>query len=135
MRQMTVSPLLRLALRLDAALSASAGALTLATQSMLQTLLGMSDSHVLALGLFMLGYGLLLAWLGVRQALPGTLVWSLVIGNLLWVLGSVALTFSGWIEPTPVGVALLLAQAALVAVITELQYLGARRSNPPLAAA
>ncbi len=128
MNALTVSPLLRFALRLDALGSASAGVLASLLASPLATTLGVDPQRVLAVGVFMLGYGALVGWLGLHSRLPLAWVWSVVIGNSLWVLASVALVFSDWIAPTAVGLALVLTQAAAVAVFAELQYLGLRRS-------
>jgi hypothetical protein len=130
MSTIEVSRLLRLALRLDALLSSAAGVLSLAGASLLHPLLGMGSGVVLGLGAFMLGYGLLVGWLGSQRQLPAALAWSIVAGNLLWVLGSIALAVSGRITPTSLGLTLLLGQAAAIAVVTDLQYLGLRRSTP-----
>jgi hypothetical protein len=128
MRQITVSPLLRLALRLDAALSVAAGALTLALPGTLAGELGAPASAVQAVGLFMLGYGVLAGALGACRQLPRWLVRFVVLGNTLWVLDSLLLLASGWISPRLVGSAILLAQAAAVAVLASLQGLGLQRS-------
>jgi hypothetical protein len=94
----------------------------------LTPLLGAPPDWIAGLGLFMLCYGLLIGSTAGRTRLPSALVWTLVIGNGLWVVASIALAFSNWIEPTRHGQALILAQAALVAVFAELEYLGLRRS-------
>ncbi len=134
MRQITVSPLLRAALLLDGVVSASAGLLTLASLSQLAPEVGFGTTATAALGWFMLAYGALTGWLSSRPQLAVGIVWAIVIGNLLWVVDSVVLTFSGWIAPTTVGIVLLLGQAFAVALIAELQYLGLRRSHALAAA-
>jgi uncharacterized protein YjeT (DUF2065 family) len=54
-----------------------------------------------------------------------------VIGlNALWVAASLALVAAGWLPLTTPGVAMTLAQAGAVAVLTELQVLGLRRARP-----
>ena len=123
------SPLLRFALRLDGWASALAGLLTCLLRPALTPLLGAPPSWVMGLGLFMLGYGLLIGWSAGRKRLPSTLVWSLVIGNGMWVAASVALAWSSWIDPTALGRTLILVQAGLVFVFAELEYLGLRRSE------
>lgn len=130
MAAITASPLLRLALNLDGWMSALAGLLICLLRPALTPLLGAPPSWVGWLGLFMLGYGLLIAWTARRIQLPSAPIWTLVIGNGLWVVASVALAFSSWINPTSLGQALILAQAALVAIFAELEYLGLRRSEP-----
>jgi hypothetical protein len=49
--------------------------------------------------------------------------------NALWVIDSVALLFTGWVQPALFGYAFVLAQAAAVAVLAELEYLGLQRAT------
>ena len=128
MTRVNVSPLLRFALRLDAIASLSVGALSVALARPLDGVVGAPPAWVLGAGLFMLGYGAVVGWLGTRPALPRWAVWTIVIGNALWALDSAVLAFSGWIAPGTLGLVLILAQAAVVALFAELQYLGLRRS-------
>lgn len=128
MSRLEPSPLLRLALRLDSVGSIGAGVLAVAFLQRLLPVLGAPQPWVLFVGLFMLAYGVAIGWLSARERLSAALVWCVVIGNGLWAAGSVALAFSGLIEPTSLGVALILGQALAVAVFAELQYFGLRRS-------
>jgi hypothetical protein len=57
------------------------------------------------------------------------LVWVVIIANALWVVDSLWLLVSGWVSPTALGVAFVLAQAAAVAVLTELEYIALRRAS------
>jgi hypothetical protein len=129
MATIIASPLLRFALRLDGWVSALAGLLTLLLRPALTPLLGAPPDWIFGLGVFMLCYGVFIGWTAGRSQLATALVWTLVIGNGLWVVASVALAFSSWIEPTVWGQAVILAQAAAVAVFAELEYLGLRRSR------
>lgn len=129
MSTLTLSPLLRFALRLDAVASAGVGALTCLGLQPLHVLLGAPSAWVLGLGLFMLAYGLAMGWLSTWQRLDTRLLWVVVVGNLAWAVDSVLLAASGWISPQMLGLALLLGQAVAVAVIAELQYLGLRQSQ------
>jgi hypothetical protein len=55
-----------------------------------------------------------------------------VIGiNALWVADSVLLLLGGWVNPTGLGYAFVLFQAAVVAGFADAQYLGLRRSAAP----
>lgn len=128
MKRLTVSPLLRLALRLDALLSATAGAATLAARAPLQASLDLGAPAVTGLGVFMLAYGLTLGVLAARPTLPRALVLTVAIGNGLWALGTAAFGLGGPGTPTAFGLALVLGQAAVVAALAELQFLGYRRS-------
>ena len=128
-RQIRVSPLLRLALRLDALMSLAAGAATLALTARLAGEIGAPAAAVAAVGVFMLGYGLLAGVLGACRQLPRWLVLVVVVGNALWALDSLLLFATGWIVPSPSGVALIVAQALLVASVSALQGAGLQRSE------
>ncbi len=128
MSHITPSPLLRSALRLDAVASAAVGLLTCLLARPLDEVIGAPPAWVLGIGLFMLAYGVIIGLLSARPRLARGAVWFIVIGNTLWALESVLLTFSGWITPGTLGVALLLTQAAVVALFAELQFIGMRRS-------
>jgi hypothetical protein len=55
------------------------------------------------------------------------MVWAVVACNVLWAMDCVALLFTGWIDPSLLGVAFLLMQAVAVAAFAELQVVGLRR--------
>jgi len=122
------SPLLTFGLRIDGVGSFAAAAISLATAQALQVAVGTSMAAVQAVAIFMLVYGLLIGYASTRSALDSRLVWAVVVGNAGWVIGSVLLTYSSWITPNGLGQAVLLGQAALVAVFVVLQYLGLKRS-------
>jgi hypothetical protein len=54
--------------------------------------------------------------------------------NAVWAADSLLLLLSGWVAPTALGVAFVLAQAAAVAVLAVLQALGQQRLAEPAAA-
>jgi hypothetical protein len=58
----------------------------------------------------------------------GPLVWAVILCNAVWVADSLLLLMSGWVQPTALGTAFVLAQALLVGLFAELQALGLRRS-------
>ena len=69
-----------------------------------------------------------------RAAQPSrAAAWIVIAGNEAWVLASVALLLTGWVEPTALGYAFVLAQAAAVAVLASIEFLALRRM--PAAAA
>jgi hypothetical protein len=53
---------------------------------------------------------------------------AVIVLNLLWVVGSVALLAGGWVSLTAPGVGLVLAQAAAVALLAGSQLVGLRRA-------
>ena len=122
------SPLLRRALVADALASGVCGLVLAAAARPLSELLGLPAGLLRGAGLALLPFAALLAWLGSRAALPQAAVWAVVAVNALWVVESVVLLMSGWVQPTGLGVAFVLAQAALVGLLAELEVGGLRRS-------
>jgi hypothetical protein len=122
------SPLLRRALVADALTSGACGLVLAAAAQPLSGLLGLPTGLLRGAGLALLPFAALVAWLGIRTALPRAAVWALVAVNALWVVESVVLVLSGWVQPTGLGVAFVLAQAVLVALLAELEVVGLRRS-------
>jgi hypothetical protein len=120
---------LRFALRLDAAASAALGLLGLAAAAPLTGLLGTTTGALLGTGAFLVGYALLLLLIAARQPIPRSAAWAVVVGNVLWVLGSIGAVVAGWDSLTALGVTVVLAQAAAVAVFADLQWLGLRRAR------
>jgi hypothetical protein len=123
------SPLLRLAVQVDAAVSGAMALLLTFGAGALAPLLGLPEALLLESGLFLIAYAALVGWLGTRAAMPRALVLLIVAGNALWTLGSIALLFSGAVTPTLLGKAFVALQAIAVGVFAELQYLGLRRSS------
>ena len=128
MNRLHASPLLRLALRLDAAASLGVGLITAALAEPLTALIGAPQAWVLGAGLFMMAYGVAVGWLSTRVVVARALAWGIVIGNLLWSLHTSLLGFSSLIEPTPLGLGMILGQAAAVILLAALQCLGLQRS-------
>ncbi|HEX6342009.1 hypothetical protein [Umezawaea sp.] len=114
---------LRFALKLDGVASAGLGALALPFS-------GELGLPAIPLGVFLLAYGAGVFLLGTRP--HRTLVKVVVLGNLLWVVGSVLTAELGWFGITALGTWLVLAQAAAVAGFAVLQVLGLKRAAAPL---
>ena len=60
-------------------------------------------------------------------------VWSIIGLNVVWVIDSVLILATGWVEPNALGYAVVIAQALAVGVFAELEYVGLRRSRLALA--
>jgi len=116
--------LLRRALLLDAVASGALGlAMALATGP-LADLLGLPPGLLRWAGVALLPFAALLAFLGGRAAVPPAAAMAVVAVNLLWVAGSLLLLGGGWVEPTALGVAFVVAQALAVALFAGLQARG-----------
>ncbi|QJY45701.1 hypothetical protein [Pseudonocardia broussonetiae] len=119
--------LLRRALRTDAAASGALGVLALAAAPALVDLLGPPAPVLVGVGAFLVVFAAGLLVLAARPVVPRPAAWTVVLGNAAWVAGSVLATVVAGPSLTGLGVAVVLAQAAAVAVFADLQWLGLRR--------
>ena len=119
--------LLRSVLIADAASTFGAGALHLLFTQQLTQLMDLPTALLTGTGAFMLAYAAAVGFVATRDPLPRSVIRLLAVGNFGWAAASVALLASGWIAPTGWGVAWVLMQAGLVAVLAELQWMGSRR--------
>lgn len=122
------SPLLRNALALDAAACAGMGLLLAMAAGPLAAPLGLPETLLRGAGILLLPCAALLAVLASRRILPRFAVYAVIGINLVWIVDSLAILLMGWFAPTGLGIAFVLGQAAAVAIVTELEVIGFRRS-------
>ena len=128
------SSFLSRALLADAVFSGvSAVGLTLGAGA-LAPFLSLPEALLRETGLFLIAYTALVGWLSTRQSVPRSLVLLVVVGNAAWTLASIALLFSGAVNPNLTGEIIVVAQAITTGVFAELQYIGLRRSGSVVAA-
>lgn len=120
---------LRAVIAVDAAVCGLGGAVLALDAGLLAPVAGMSAQVLQPLGLFLIVYAAGLAWLASRPALPRTVVWSLVAINVAWAAESLMAPALGWAQPTAVGLALIIAQAAGALIVADLQFLALRRAR------
>src|ERR1044071_3957468 len=120
---------LRYALLADAIASGATGALLIAGAGLLDGLLGLPVALMREAGLLLVPYVALVAYVGTRQNVPHGAVKAIIALNVLWVLGSAGLLVSGFVTPTALGYAFVIAQAFVVGVFAELQLIGLRRER------
>ncbi|GAA4738437.1 hypothetical protein [Actinomycetospora chibensis] len=113
---------LRAVLRLDAVASGALGLAAAAGAGVLDTLLGLPAGLLLGVGVFLVVYAAGLVALAGRTVIPRPATWVVVLGNSAWVLASLGLVVGAWDRLTMLGVVIVLAQAAAVAVFADLQY-------------
>lgn len=118
---------LRRVLLVDALAGAAMGALLVAAAAPLSALTGLPVALLQGAAAILLPFAVFLAWLSRRAAMPRAAVWVVIAVNVLWVVESVAVLLVGWTQPTVLGHAFVLAQAAFVATLAELEYVGLRR--------
>jgi hypothetical protein len=129
------SRLLKTGLVLDAAASGAMGLMLTLGAGPLGGLLGLPQPLLLGVGAVCLGWAAVTFWLGRRERLAPAAVWAVIGLNALWVAESALLLLSGWVSPTGLGTAFVIAQALAVAGFAEMQFVGLRRSEPARLAA
>jgi hypothetical protein len=123
------SPLLRQALVADATTSAAFGLMLLIGAGTLSGIFGLPEMLLRIAGLVLLPYAAFIGWLGLREEIQKPVAWAVILGNALWVIDSALLLASGWVAPTSAGYAFVIAQALVVLMYAEFQFVGLRRSG------
>jgi hypothetical protein len=127
------SPFLRKSLMLDAVATGATAALLIAGAGLLDALLGLPVALMREAGLILVPFVAFVAWVGTREEVARGAVWTIIAANALWVAASIGLLVGGWVTPTVLGYAFIIAQAAVVALFAELQYAGLKRPEPMVA--
>ena len=130
------SNFLRRALVLDALASGATGLLMIAGASLVEGLLGLPAALLRGAGLVLVPYVAFVVYTGTRETISRPAVWTIIAANVAWAAASALLLVSGWVSPTALGYAFVIAQAVVVALLGELQYMGLRRGlREPIATA
>jgi hypothetical protein len=124
---------LKRVLLLDAASCLGMGALLAAGAGALSSIFGLDRALLFGAGAALLPIGLFILWIGVRRTLLPAAVYLIVAGNLLWVLESLLLV-RGAEAISSLGTAFVLIQAAAVAGLSALEWIGIRRVRATAAA-
>jgi hypothetical protein len=127
------TPFLRNVMLIDAAASGAMAALLIAGAGLLDGLLGLPVALMREAGLILVPYVAFVAWVGTRETIARGAVWAIIATNALWAIASVGLLVSGLVAPTILGTAFVIAQAAVVALLGELQYAGLKRQDTVVA--
>jgi hypothetical protein len=125
------SHFLRRVLILDAVASGATAALLVAAAALIHDTLGLPLSLLRGAGLVLLPYVAFVAFVATREPIEPAAVWVIIVSNALWASASVLLLLLGQFAPTRLGIAFVVAQAAVVALLGELQYMGVRRPPAP----
>jgi hypothetical protein len=120
---------LRYALLADAIASGATGVLTIAGADLLTGILGLPVPLMREAGLLLVPYAAFVAWVGTRETISRAAVHATIALNVLWVAASIGLLLSGWVAPTVLGYAFVIAQAVVVGAFAELQIIGLRRTQ------
>ncbi len=114
-------------LLLDAATCVAAGALMAFGSNFVAGLTGIPAPLLFWAGLILFPCAALMAFAGLQAAPPRPIVWLIVLGNIGWVVASLAVF--GFIAPNALGYVFILAQAAAVAVLALLEHNAMQRSG------
>jgi hypothetical protein len=118
---------LRNAILLDAIASGATSLLLVAGAGLLDGLLGLPVALLREAGLVLIPYVAFVAWVATRETVAIVAVWAIIAANAAWAVASFGLLLSGWVAPTALGIAFVIAQALAVALFGELQYMGLKR--------
>ena len=83
---------------------------------------------LMSAGLSLFPIAAFIAIVAMRPATWPLGVWLIVLGNVVWVAGSLGLLLADSIAPNGLGYAFLIVQAMAVAVLAELEVMGVRTS-------
>jgi len=118
---------LRRTLVLDAVASGATALLVIAAAGLIDGLLGLPVALLRGAGLVLVPYVAFVVFVATRARIEPAAVWVIIACNALWALASFVLLLSGELAPTGLGIAFVAAQAIIVALLGELQYMGLRR--------
>ncbi|TFV86288.1 hypothetical protein [Blastococcus sp. CT_GayMR16] len=121
--------LLRLALRLDAAVTGLNGAAYLLAAPLLDNPLGLSAGLLRGTGVVLLVFAGAVWLVGSRRPVGTAAVRTVIVLNVLWAVGSVVLALTDAGTPTAVGAVWIVLQAVVVTAFAGLQVAGLRRRS------
>jgi len=117
---------LRQVLGVDAVSGSATALLHLTAAGALAPLLGLPGGLLVASGLALIAFVAGSAYLASCDPVPRGPVWALIFANWAWAGACLALLFSG-AAATALGQGYLVVQAAAVALLAELEWMGLRR--------
>jgi CHASE2 domain-containing sensor protein len=121
---------LRTLLLADAATCAAMGGLLLLAAVPVARLTALPEQLLRPAGLLLLAIALFIALVATRPRVPRNGVRVIVLGNLLWIVASLALLLGGWATPNAAGIAVVLVQALGVAALAGLEARALRAPSP-----
>ena len=125
---MQMTRFLKLVLTADALSCLGMGAALMAAAAPLAELFGLADSLMFGAGLALLPIGLFILVVARRETIAPIFIYAIVAGNALWVVESLMLAANAP-RITIIGTAFVLAQAAIVAILTALETTGVMRAQ------
>ncbi len=118
---------LRTILMVDAVTCVATGTLMAAAATWLSSLMRIPANVLWIAGLSLFPVAVFIAVVAARLPRSLTGVWLVIGGNAAWVIGSLALLVDGGFSPNALGTAFIIVQAAAVAILAELEFMGLRQ--------
>src|SRR5688572_16144172 len=122
------SSFLRRVLAVDAISSGAMGLGMLSFGSFIAQLLNLPVDLIRDAGLVLLPFAAFVGYVASREQPPRAGAWIIIAMNGVWVVDSILLLFTGWVEPNALGYAFVIAQAVVVGVFAELEYIGLKKA-------
>ncbi len=123
--------LLRMVLKIDAAVSSVNGLAYLAAPDLLGRRLGLPTGLLRPVGASLLVFAGAVYYVAIRHPIRPTHVRLVIAANALWVLDSLAALAGGWLTPTTAGAVWILVQAVAVALFAALQHRALASTSSP----
>ena len=125
----TSTALVRRLLITDAVVSGATGALMAIAAPVLESWLGLPAPLLRYAGLALLPFAAVVGWLAMQNPPAPAGVRAIIAANFAWVAASILLLVAGGVNPTTLGMAFVIFQAIVVAILGELQYVSLRKSS------
>lgn len=129
MTSIRASSLLRRVLIVDALSSGAMGVAMLALADVFASLLQLPVELIREAGIILLPFAAFVGFVASRREPVRIAVWAIIALNIVWVVDSILLLFTGWVVPNALGYVFVIAQAAVVLVLADFEYLGLKRST------
>jgi hypothetical protein len=129
MTSIRASSLLRRVLIVDAVTSGAMGLAMVAFAELFADLLQLPLDLISEAGIVLLPFAAFVGFVASRREPARLAVWMIIALNIVWVVDSIVLLFTGWVAPNALGYAFVIAQAAVVLVFADFEYMGLKRST------
>ena len=126
---LAISNFLRRALVVDAVVTGATAVLLVVAAGILGPWLEVPEPLLRYAGVALIPFVIYVAFVARRDVVPRPSVLAIIGLNFAWVAASLWLLLGGPIQPNAVGYAFIIAQALVVALFAEVQYVGLRRSD------
>jgi hypothetical protein len=126
---------LRTVLLVDAVTCVASGLLMSLGSTLVSGLTQLPAGLLMAAGSSLFPIAAFIAFVATRQPVWPAGVWLVILGNIGWAAGSVLLLAGGQVTLNGLGMAFVIAQAVVVAILAEFELIGLRRSGATAQAA